>query len=202
MFRSSLTRTSTLRTSIPKLFTKTITPQIRALSIIPNTVAAIIPNSSIPKHEMVYFPKITTTLPESSTSFRKVLYAGLYSQVVIMTVPVGGDIGDEVHTVDQALTFTHGKGLAIINGKEQAVEAGDLMVVPAGTQHQFLNKGEKPLILYTIYSPAEHAPTTEHVTKEKGDKEEDDGIDVAPEWARKSKKENEDAGLVKMSGKY
>lgn len=57
-------------------------------------------------------------------------------------------------------------------------------------------------ILYTIYSPAEHKPTTVHHTKEEGDKEEDDGIDVAPEWSQKSKKENEDAGLVKESGKY
>lgn len=63
-----------------------------------------------------------------------------------MTIPMGGDIGDEVHTVDQALTFTSGKGLAIINGKEQAVEEGDLMVVPAGTQHQFLNVGKVPLV--------------------------------------------------------
>ena len=57
-------------------------------------------------------------------------------------------------------------------------------------------------ILYTIYSPAEHLPTTVHKTKEEGDKEEEDGIDEAPEWSQKSKKENEDAGLVKLSGKY
>jgi len=119
-----------------------------------------------------------------------------------MTIPVGGDIGDEVHTVDQALTFTSGTGLATINGKNQEVKKGDLMVVPAGTQHQFVNTGDKPLILYTIYSPAEHAPTTVHHTKEQGDKEEEEGKDEAPEWARKSKKENEAAGLVKLSGKY
>ncbi len=57
-------------------------------------------------------------------------------------------------------------------------------------------------VLYTIYSPAEHNTTTVHKTKEQGDKEEDEGIDEAPSWARKSKKENEDAGLVKLSGKY
>jgi len=57
-------------------------------------------------------------------------------------------------------------------------------------------------ILYTIYSPAEHLPTTVHKTKDKGDKEEEVGIDEAPEWSQKSKKENEDAGLVKLSGKY
>lgn len=119
-----------------------------------------------------------------------------------MTIPVGGDIGDEVHTVDQALTFTSGKRKATINGKDQDVEAGDLMVVPAGTQHQFINTGSTSLILYTIYSPAEHKPTTVHHTKEEGDSEEDDGIDEAPEWSQKCKKENEDAGLVKLSGKY
>lgn len=49
-----------------------------------------------PKHEMVYFPDMTTSLPSSSGEFRRVLWTGLYSQVVLMTVPVGGDIGDEV----------------------------------------------------------------------------------------------------------
>lgn len=65
-----------------------------------------------------------------------------------MTIPVGGDIGDEVHTVDQALTFTSGQGKATINGKDQDVQAGDLMVVPAGTQHQFVNTGSKPLVSF------------------------------------------------------
>jgi mannose-6-phosphate isomerase-like protein (cupin superfamily) len=143
-----------------------------------------------------------STLPSSSAEFRKVLFTGLYSQVVLMTIPVGGDIGDEVHTVDQALTFTSGIGKATINGKDQDVKAGDLMVVPAGTQHQFVNTGPNPLILYTIYSPAEHNSTTVHHTKEQGDKEEDEGIDEAPDWAGKSKEENEKAGLVKESGKY
>lgn len=67
-----------------------------------------------------------------------------------MTIPVGGDIGDEVHTVDQALTFTSGEGLATINGKEQEVKAGDLMVVPAGTQHQFVNTGATPLVSWVM----------------------------------------------------
>jgi mannose-6-phosphate isomerase-like protein (cupin superfamily) len=94
---------------------------------------------------MAYFPKMNSDLPASSTEFRKVLWTGLYSQVVLMTIPVGGDIGDEVHTVDQALTFTSGQGKAIINGKDQDVQAGDLVVVPAGTQHQFINTGKTPL---------------------------------------------------------
>jgi len=110
------------------------------------TMADFKPNEGIPEHKMVYFPKMTTSLPSTSGEFRKVLFTGLYSQVVLMTIPVGDDIGDEVHTVDQALTFTSGKGKATINGKDQDVEAGDLMVVPAGTQHQFVNTGPTPLV--------------------------------------------------------
>lgn len=160
------------------------------------TMAPWKPNSDIPKHEMVYFPQMTTSLPSESAEFRRVLWTGLYSQLVLMTVPVGGDIGDEKHTVDQILTFTSGVGKATIAGKDQDVKAGDLIIVPAGTQHQFVNTGPTPLILYTVYSPAEHKPTTVHKTKEQGDQEEEDGIDVAPEWSRKSKAENEKAGLV------
>lgn len=103
----------------------------------------------------------------------------------------------QIHTVDQALTFTSGTGRATIAGKDQDVRAGDLVIVPAGTQHQFVNTGPTPLILYTLYSPAEHKPTSVHKTKKQGDQEEEDGIDVPPEWARKSKRENEEAGLVK-----
>ena len=52
--------------------------------------------SGPPKHEMAYFPEMTSALPSKSGDFRRVLWTGLYSQVVLMTVPVGGDIGDEV----------------------------------------------------------------------------------------------------------
>jgi mannose-6-phosphate isomerase-like protein (cupin superfamily) len=102
-------------------------------------------SSEPPKHEMVYFPNMTN-LASSSGEFRKVLHTGLYSQLVLMTIPVGGDIGDEVHTVDQILTFTSGQAKATINGKDQGVKAGDLIIVPAGTQHQFVNTGKTPLV--------------------------------------------------------
>ncbi|KZL84533.1 cupin domain-containing protein, partial [Colletotrichum incanum] len=155
------------------------------------------PSSDRPKNEMQYFPDMTTALPSESGEFRRVLWTGLYSQLVLMTIPVDGDIGEEIHTVDQILTFTSGKGLAQVGGKEQEVKAGDMVIVPAGTKHQFLNKGPTPLILYTVYSPAEHKPTTVHKTKEEGDKEEEDGIDEAPEWSQRSKEQNEKEGWVK-----
>ncbi|KAJ4290519.1 hypothetical protein N0V90_010736 [Kalmusia sp. IMI 367209] len=154
-----------------------------------------------PKHEAVYFKGLMSE-KRAFGDFRTVLHTGLYSQIVAMEVPVGGDIGDEVHTVDQILLFTSGKGLATVAGKDQEVNAGDVVVVPAGTQHQFVTKGDQPLELITVYSPAEHDPKTVHKTKEEGDKEEDEGKDEAPEWSHGSKKDNEAKGLVKESGKY
>ncbi|KAF2179401.1 P-loop containing nucleoside triphosphate hydrolase protein [Zopfia rhizophila CBS 207.26] len=154
-----------------------------------------------PKHEMVHFKGLLSE-KRSFGDFRTVLHTGLYSQLVAMEVPVGGEIGDEVHTVDQILLFTAGKGLATVAGKDQEVSAGDVVVVPAGTQHQFVTRGDQPLELVTVYSPAEHNPKTVHKTKEQGDEEEDAGKDEAPAWSRKSKEENENAGLVKLSGKY
>lgn len=107
-----------------------------------------------------------------------------------------------MHTVDQVLMFTSGRGLATVAGREQEVLAGDVVVVPAGTQHQFVTRGDQPLELITVYAPAEHLPTSVHQTKAIGDKEEEDGIDEAPEWSQRSKKENEELRLVRESGEY
>jgi mannose-6-phosphate isomerase-like protein (cupin superfamily) len=75
-------------------------------------------STSPPKHEMVYFPQLTSEV-RAFGQFRKVLHTGLFSQLVSMEIPVGGDIGDEVHTVDQVLIFTSGEGRATIAGKDQ-----------------------------------------------------------------------------------
>jgi mannose-6-phosphate isomerase-like protein (cupin superfamily) len=98
--------------------------------------------------------------------------------------------------VDQILTFTSGAGLAQVGGREQEIKAGDMVIVPAGTKHQFLNKGPTPLILYTVYSPAEHKTTTVHKSKEEGERAEEEGNDEPPSWSQRSKKENEAEGLV------
>lgn len=71
-----------------------------------------------PQHEMVYFPGLTSEV-RAFGQFRKVLHTGLFSQLVSMEIPVGGDIGDEVHTVDQVLLFTSGEGKATVAGKDQ-----------------------------------------------------------------------------------
>ncbi|WRT63349.1 uncharacterized protein IL334_000254 [Kwoniella shivajii] len=140
---------------------------------------------SPPEHKMAHFPRITTSLPSEHGEFRNVLWTGESSQLALMTIPVGGDIGEEVHHVDQHLVFTSGTCKAIIAGEEKEVKAGDLVIVPQGTKHNFINTGPTPLSLFTVYAPAEHAEGAVHKTKEEGDELEDAGKDEAPEWAHK-----------------
>src|ERR1041384_3423818 len=94
------------------------------------------------------------TVAEQSTDFRRVLWTGVHAQLVIMTIPPGGEIGQEVHPdTDQILTFVSGSGEADIEGTTRPVTEGDLVTVPAGSRHNFRNTGTDPLILYTVYGP-------------------------------------------------
>jgi mannose-6-phosphate isomerase-like protein (cupin superfamily) len=98
--------------------------------------------------------------------FREVLSTGPHSQLVVMSIPPGGDIGEETHDdVDQLLVFVQGEGRAILDGEGSAVGVGRLVHVPAGTRHNFVNTGTTDLRLYTIYAPPEHQPGTIHRTK-------------------------------------
>jgi mannose-6-phosphate isomerase-like protein (cupin superfamily) len=120
------------------------------------------------------------TVAEQSADFRRVLWTGEHTQLVIMTIPVDGEIGEEIHEVDQILTFVSGTGQAIVNGQKKNVAQGDLVVVPAGKKHNVLNTGVNPLVLYTVYGPAEHAPKAVHKTKEEADALEEAGKDEPP----------------------
>ena len=120
------------------------------------------------------------TVAEQSPDFRRVLATGKHLQLVIMTIPPGGEIGEEVHEVDQILTFVSGTGEAKISGSTKQVVQGDLVVVPAGQKHNFLNTGQNPLILYTVYGPPEHADGAVHKTKEEADQLEEEGKDEPP----------------------
>ena len=121
------------------------------------------------------------TVAEESADFRRVLWTGEHTQLVIMTIPVDGEIGEEVHDVDQILTFVSGTGKAKVGGQEKNVAQGDLVVVPAGKKHNFLNTGQNPLILYTVYGPPEHADGAVHKTKEEADRLEEAGKDEPPQ---------------------
>ena len=74
--------------------------------------------SGPPKHEMAYFANMTSSLPSSSGEFRRVLWTGLYSQVVLMTVPVGGDIGDEVWLLEFCLSWVSRALVLILIGEK------------------------------------------------------------------------------------
>ncbi len=107
--------------------------------------------------------------------FREVVATGPHAQVVVMNIPPGGEIGEEVHRdVDQVLVFVDGEGAAILDGERSAVGPNRLVLVPAGMRHNFINTGSSDLRLYTVYAPPEHAPGTVHRTKAEADADEHD----------------------------
>lgn len=111
----------------------------------------------------------------ANTYFRQVLSTGKFAQLVVMSIPPGGAIGEEVHDhVDQVLAFVEGDGVAIIEGEESPVGPGRVVHVPAGTRHDFQNRGTAALKLYTVYAPPQHAPGTIHRTKAEADADEHD----------------------------
>ena len=121
------------------------------------------------------------TVAEQSPDFRRVLWTGSKTQLVIMTIPPGGEIGEETHPdTDQILTFVSGTGEARVGPDARKVTQGDLVVVPAGTQHNVVNTGPIPLVLYTVYGPPEHAEGAVHATKEEAEEAEASGRDVPP----------------------
>lgn len=104
----------------------------------------------------------------SNENFRKVLYTGKFSQLVVMSLLPGEEIGMEVHDhVDQFFRFEFGSGKAVLNGEEVMFTADDVLIVPAGTNHNIINTSTtEKLKMYTIYSPANHPEGTVHQTKQ------------------------------------
>jgi mannose-6-phosphate isomerase-like protein (cupin superfamily) len=106
----------------------------------------------------------------TNDAFRREVLTGEHEQVVVMTIEPGGEIGEEVHPdTDQVLVFVDGHGEAQLDGESSEVGPNDLVFVRAGTRHNFLNRGDAPLRLITIYAPPEHAPGTVHQTKAEAD---------------------------------
>lgn len=104
----------------------------------------------------------------ANTFFRKVLFTAPHSQLVLMCLKAGEEIGMEVHPEnDQFLRIEAGEAKAVINGEEFLLDAGDCVIVPAGNQHNIINMSStSELKLYTIYSPAHHPDSTIHKTKD------------------------------------
>jgi mannose-6-phosphate isomerase-like protein (cupin superfamily) len=102
-----------------------------------------------------------------NTDYRRVIFTGKYSQLVLMNIKPGDEIGTEIHdTHDQFFRIEAGQATFTVNGDVFIAEDGFGVVVPAGAEHNVVNSGTDELKIYTIYSPAEHADGTVQKTKE------------------------------------
>ena len=111
-------------------------------------------------------------LTEENEYFRQVLFTGKYTQLVVMCLQPGEEIGNEVHhTVDQFFRIEEGEARFIFGGTEEhVVKSGDAVLVPAGTFHNVINSSTKEqLKLYTLYSPPNHPDGTVHKSKEEAE---------------------------------
>jgi mannose-6-phosphate isomerase-like protein (cupin superfamily) len=114
-----------------------------------------------------YSVNIEATTQENG-DFRRVLYTAPHSQLVVMTLQVGEEIGQETHADrDQFIRVEAGQGEAILDGERHQLFDGSAVVIPAGTEHNVVNTSvTEPLRLYTIYSPPEHPDGTVNHTKQ------------------------------------
>jgi mannose-6-phosphate isomerase-like protein (cupin superfamily) len=117
-----------------------------------------------------FYAEGVAELARRNENFRQVLFTTERSQLVLMAIRAGEEIGEETHDdVDQVLAFVEGEGEAVLAGARRPVRAGSVVVVPAGTRHNFITKGDAPLKLYTVYTPPEHRDGTVHRTKAEAD---------------------------------
>ena len=111
-----------------------------------------------------------TDAARDNADFRRVLSTGPHAQLVVMSIPAGGEIGEEVHDdVDQVVSIVEGSGEAVLDDVPSQIGDGDLVLVPAGTKHNVRNVGTGDLKLYTVYAPPEHADGTVHRTRAEAD---------------------------------
>lgn len=131
-----------------------------------NLVKSLILNKVTPMSYQTNIVKDT----QKNEYFRQVLFTGENSQLVVMSIPPGGEIGEEVHKyTEQTLVFLSGTGEAILNDKKFPIVAGDVVVVVPGTKHNFINTGTEDLKVYTVYAPPNHIDGRVHKTKADAD---------------------------------
>ncbi len=118
-------------------------------------------------------------LVNKNENFRQVLYTSKHSQLVLMTLKPGEEIGEETHRDnDQFFRFESGEGKVFIDSNEYLIKDGDVIIIPSGSKHNVINTSQSlPLKMYTLYSPAHHKDKVLHKTKEEAqiDSEEFDG---------------------------
>src|SRR3990172_3289621 len=103
---------------------------------------------------------------QENENFRRVLFTGPKSQLVVMSIPPGGEVGEETHLfTEQTLFFLSGAGEGTLDDERFAIGPGDAVVVAAGTRHNFRNTGADALKLYTVYAPPNHIDGRVHATR-------------------------------------
>ena len=113
-----------------------------------------------------YIENIEKTTLENE-NFRTVLYTAHHSQLVVMSLNPREEIGEEVHTLDQFIRIEEGEGLALLDGVEHVLHDDYAVLIPAGARHNVINtSSEKPMKLYTLYSPPEHQDGVVRKTRE------------------------------------
>lgn len=122
-----------------------------------------------------YLVNIEQTTKEN-TDYRRVFYTAKHSQLVLMSLAPGEEIGEEVHHLDQFIRFEEGRGKVMLDGVTHEVKDDDAVVIPEGVRHNVINTGTDHLKLYTIYSPPEHKDGTVEKTKADEHEEHFDGV--------------------------
>lgn len=118
---------------------------------------------------MPYRTNIVRATAENE-DFRHVLFTGQTSQLVVMSIPPGGEVGEETHAhVEQTLYFQTGNGEGMLDGETFPIGPGDVVVVTPGTRHNFKNTGDAPLKIATVYAPPNHIDGRVHKTKADAD---------------------------------
>lgn len=121
------------------------------------------------KISMSYHTNIVKNTQENE-NFRRVLFTGPNSQLVVMSIPPGGEVGEETHKyTEQTLFFLSGTGEGVLDDKKFPIGPGDVVVVTAGTKHNFRNTGTHELKIYTVYAPPNHIDGRVHRTKADAD---------------------------------
>ena len=113
---------------------------------------------------------------KNNNDYRRVLYTAKNSQLVLMSLQPGEEIGSEVHELDQFIRIEVGHAKSILDGVEHDMPADFAVVIPAGTEHNIINTGQEVVKLYSIYSPPEHKDGTIHSTKADEQEEHFDGV--------------------------
>ena len=115
---------------------------------------------------------------KENTNYRRVLYTAKNSQLVLMCIKPGDEIGEEVHHLDQFIRVEKGKGVAVLDGVTRELEDGSVIVVPEGAMHNIINTSDtEEMKLYTVYSPANHLDGTIHPTKQDAMADEEEHFD-------------------------